>query len=49
MYLSDGDVLFFRVSFSPIFYGAGYQMERLFLEPKHIKMGGFIRSGCYLT
>ena len=31
-YLSDGDVPFFRVSFSPIFSRTGYQKEANFLE-----------------
>ena len=30
MYLSDGDVPFFRVSFSPIFPGKGYQKKAIF-------------------
>ena len=32
VYLSDGDVPFSRVSFSPIFYRAGYQRKANFLE-----------------
>ena len=31
-YLSDGDVPFFRVSFSPIFCRTGYQKKANFLE-----------------
>ena len=31
-YLSDGDVPFFRVSFSPIFPRTGYQKKANFLE-----------------
>ena len=31
-YLSDGDVLFFRVLFSPIFSRTGYQKKANFLE-----------------
>ena len=32
VYLSDGDVPFFRVSFSPIFSRTGYQKKANFLE-----------------
>ena len=32
VYLSDGDVTFFRVSFSPIFSRTGYQKKANFLE-----------------
>ena len=32
VYLSDGDVPFFRVSFSPIFPRTGYQKKANFLE-----------------
>ena len=32
VYLVDGDVPFFRVSLSPIFYRAGYQSKGVFLE-----------------
>ena len=32
VYLSDGDVPFFRVSFSPIFSRTGYQKKASFLE-----------------
>ena len=32
VYLSDGDVPFFRVSFSPIFSRTGYQTKANFLE-----------------
>ena len=32
MYLSDGDVPFFRVSFSPIFCRTGYLKKAVFLE-----------------
>ena len=32
VYLSDGDVPFFRVSFSPIFSITGYQKKANFLE-----------------
>ena len=32
VYLSDGDVSFFRVSFSPIFSRTGYQKKANFLE-----------------
>ena len=32
VYLSDGDVTFFRVSFSPIFSTTGYQKKANFLE-----------------
>ena len=32
VYLSDGDVLFFRVSLSPIFSRTGYQKKANFLE-----------------
>ena len=32
VYLSDGDVAFFRVSFSPIFSRTGYQKKENFLE-----------------
>ena len=32
VYLSYGDVPFFRVSFSPIFSGTGYQKKANFLE-----------------
>ena len=32
VYLVDGDVPFFRVSFSPIFSRAGYQSKEVFLE-----------------
>ena len=32
VYLSDGDVPFFRVSFSPIFSRTGYQKKENFLE-----------------
>ena len=32
VYLTDGDVPFFRVSFSPIFSRTGYQKKANFLE-----------------
>ena len=32
VYLSDGDVPFFRVTFSPIFSRTGYQNEASFLD-----------------
>ena len=32
VYLTDGDVPFFRVSFSPIFTRTGYQKKANFLE-----------------
>ena len=32
VYLSDGDVPFFRVSFSPIFSRTGYQKKANFLQ-----------------
>ena len=33
LYLSDGDVPFFRISFSPILSRTGYQKRAIFLEP----------------
>ena len=33
VYLSDGDVAFLRVSFSPIFSRTGYQKKAIFLQP----------------
>ena len=33
VYLSSGDVPFFRVSFSPIFARMGYQNKIIFLQP----------------
>ena len=33
VYLCDGDVPFFRVSFSPNFSRSGYQKKAVFLEP----------------
>ena len=49
VYLSDGDVPFFRVSFSPIFSRTGYQKKANFLEQvvKHVKRGNFVRTGHY--
>ena len=43
VYLSDGDVPFLRVSFSPISSTAGYQKEEIFLEPvvKRCQKGKF--------
>ena len=32
VYLSDGDVPFFRVSFSPTFSRTGYQKRAIFLK-----------------
>ena len=51
LYLSDRDVPFFKVSFSPIFSRIGYQKKALFWSRllEHIKRGKFVRLGCYLV
>ena len=47
VYLSDGDVPFFRVSFSPIFSRTGYQTKANFLEQvvKTCQKGKFCYNG----
>ena len=51
VYFSDGDVPFFRVSFSPIFSRTGYQKKANFLEQvvKHVKRGNFVTTGYHLV
>ena len=48
VYLSDGDVPFFRVSFSPLFSSAGYRKKAIFLEPV-VKRVYFLKTGCCLA
>ena len=49
VHLSDGDVPFFRVSFSPIFSRRVCQKKAIFLEPvvKICQKGKFVRLGYY--
>ena len=49
VYLSDGDVPFFRVSFSPIFLQRGIKRRQIFWSrlSKHVKRGNFVRTGYY--
>ena len=44
IYLFDGDVPFFRVSFSPIFSRIGYQKKAILLDPlvKTCPKGNFL-------
>ena len=51
VYLSDGDVPFFRVSFSPIFSRTGYQKKASFLEQvvKTCQKRNFVTTGYYLV
>ena len=51
VYLSDGDVLFFRVSFSPIFSRTGYQKKANFLEQvvKTCQKRKFCYNGSFLS
>ena len=49
VYLSDGDVSFFRVSFSPIFSRTGYQKKANFLVSKHVKRGNSVTTGYYFV
>ena len=51
VYLSDGDVPFFRLSFSPIFLRTGYQKTANFLElvVKTCQKENFVTTGYYLV
>ena len=51
VYLSDGDVPFFRVSFSPTFSRTGYQKKANLLEQvvKTCQRGNFVTTGYYLV
>ena len=47
VYLFEGDVLFFRVSFSPIFLEQGNKRRQVFWSrlSKHVKRGNFCYNG----
>ena len=51
VYLSDGDMPFFRVSFSPIFLEQGIKRRQVFWSrlAKHVKRGNFVTTGYYLV
>ena len=48
VYLVDGDMPFFWVSFSPVFSRAGYQSKDVFLE-QVVKKAHFLRAGYYFS
>ena len=51
VYLSDGDVPFFRVSFLQIFLEQGIKRRQIFWSrlSKHVKRGNFVTTGYYLV
>ena len=50
LYLSNGDVPFFRVSFSPILSRTGYQKKANFLKQvvKTCQRGNFVTTGYFV-
>ena len=51
VYLSDGDVPFFRVSVRLFFLEQGIKRRQVFWIrlSKHVKRGNFVTTGCYLV
>ena len=51
VYLSDGDVPFFRYRFRPFFLEQGIKIRQIFWSRflKHVKRGNFVTTGYHLV